>query len=245
MNRKSVQASQVLKQAKEALQRGEKHEARYWAQIAVSLVPDMEDPWLILAAVANPRASIAYLERALEINPKSERTQEELDLARRKRLNEKKLPVSRAADTSPAQVDALSRPKPVVRKERRFSYTPTPLRVLIFALFLIAVSAFWAGSSFSALAAAHSRTSISSPYGQIHYWSQAYLPKPTYTPLPVDNFNSNPESNSNHGPVHHICPNSFPVADEHFTAFREAATGRTRSHARTGGGGKAYHRLHK
>ncbi len=39
MNKKFVSLSPILKQAKEALQRGEKHKARYWAQIAASIAP--------------------------------------------------------------------------------------------------------------------------------------------------------------------------------------------------------------
>ena len=73
MASQSIPPSQALKQAINALQRGDKHAARTWAQIAASLAPDMEEPWLILAAVARPHASIAYLERALEINPESTR----------------------------------------------------------------------------------------------------------------------------------------------------------------------------
>ena len=186
MNKKFVSVSQVLQQAKEALERGETHEARYWAQIAASMAPNMEEPWLILAAVANTRASIAYLERALAVNPMSERAHKELDLARRRQLNEKMLPIIREAENHPAQVKAYTRSKPVVQKERHFLYIPTSLRFLILALLLIAASAyFWAGSSFSALAAAHNRTTTSSANSQLHYWSQAYLPKPTYTPAPT------------------------------------------------------------
>jgi hypothetical protein len=55
MTRKFTPASQALKQAYDALQRGDKHAARYWAQVTAALVPGMEDPWLILAAVASPR----------------------------------------------------------------------------------------------------------------------------------------------------------------------------------------------
>ncbi|MFZ1040182.1 MAG: L,D-transpeptidase family protein [Anaerolineales bacterium] len=189
MNNKFVSLSQILQRAKEALQRGEKHEARYWAQIAASMAPNAEEPWLILAAVANPRASIAYLERALEINPNSEHVRAALNSARRKQLNEETLLVSQEANIPPAQVEALPQPNPVVQKERRFLYIPTPLRFLILALFLGAISAFfWAGSSFSALAAAHSRIGTSSQDSQIHYWSQADLPKPTYTPSPTAAF---------------------------------------------------------
>jgi len=201
MNRKLAPVSQALKQAKEALQRGEKHEARYWAQIAASIAPNMEEPWLILAAVADTRASIAYLNQVLKINPKSERAQEELNLARRRQLNEKTLPVSEEMETPPAQVKAFTRPKSVVQRARRFLYIPTPLRFLMLFMFLIAASAFfWAASSFSALAATRSRTDTSSQDSQIHYWSQVYLPKPSYTPSPT------------------VTPTPSPTATSTFTA---------------------------
>jgi hypothetical protein len=40
---------------------------------AAQFDPNFEDPWLILATLSSPRASVAYLQRALEINPRSER----------------------------------------------------------------------------------------------------------------------------------------------------------------------------
>ena len=51
---KSVPACQVLKQAHAALQRGGKQAARRRAQIAAAMAPELEDTWLILAAVARP-----------------------------------------------------------------------------------------------------------------------------------------------------------------------------------------------
>ena len=81
MTGKFTPASQSLKQAYEALERGDKHAARYWAQVTAKMVPGMEDPWLILAAVASPRASLAYLDRVLEINPNSQRAREGMQWA--------------------------------------------------------------------------------------------------------------------------------------------------------------------
>ena len=63
----------ALHEAQRYLRAGDKASARYWAQQAANLIPDQEDPWLILAAVASPRASIEYLNHALEINPDSVR----------------------------------------------------------------------------------------------------------------------------------------------------------------------------
>jgi len=62
----------ALENAKFAFRQGRRREARRWAELAVSQNPNREEPWLWMAAVASPRASLAYLQRALEINPSSE-----------------------------------------------------------------------------------------------------------------------------------------------------------------------------
>ena len=63
----------MIQNAAAALQRGDKHAARYWAQLAASKSPKIEEPWLILAAVSSPHASIEYLKQALLIDPASQR----------------------------------------------------------------------------------------------------------------------------------------------------------------------------
>ncbi len=62
----------ALLEAKRALKQGNRRVARQWAQKAASLAPNREEPWLILAAIASPRASLSYLKRVLEINPHSQ-----------------------------------------------------------------------------------------------------------------------------------------------------------------------------
>jgi len=61
----------ALNQAQNALNRGDRHASRRWAEQAAALAPDREEPWLFLAALASPRASVAYLQKALELNPNS------------------------------------------------------------------------------------------------------------------------------------------------------------------------------
>ena len=65
-------AFNALNKAKEALNKGELQRARRLAHKAVKLAPDCEEPWLYLASVSSPQASITYLKKALEINPTSE-----------------------------------------------------------------------------------------------------------------------------------------------------------------------------
>lgn len=65
----------ALVQARNALKRGDSFKARRWAERAVELAPEREEPWLYMAVVAHPRASLAYLEHALQINPQSRSAQ--------------------------------------------------------------------------------------------------------------------------------------------------------------------------
>lgn len=68
-----LQVKLALVNARVALQNNNRMEARRWAAHAAKLAPDSEEAWLILGAVSNPAASVAYIQRALEINPHSER----------------------------------------------------------------------------------------------------------------------------------------------------------------------------
>jgi len=70
-----------VEKAREALRNGNRTEARQWAEQAASLAPQMEDAWLILAAVASPRASVEYIQTALKINPDSPRARKGLEWA--------------------------------------------------------------------------------------------------------------------------------------------------------------------
>lgn len=72
----------------DALGEGRKSEARRLARAAAGQAPDQEEPWLLLAAVATPRASVEYLRRALEINPKSSQAKKGLKWAKERLGNE-------------------------------------------------------------------------------------------------------------------------------------------------------------
>jgi lipoprotein-anchoring transpeptidase ErfK/SrfK len=74
----------ICEQAKRALSNGQRHEARRLAHRAAALAPHQEEPWLVLAAIATPRASIGYLRKAIEINPNSSRAKKGLEWAEKR-----------------------------------------------------------------------------------------------------------------------------------------------------------------
>jgi lipoprotein-anchoring transpeptidase ErfK/SrfK len=89
---------QAIQKAYAALQKGDKRAAHHWAAYAAKSAPGLEEAWLMLAACSSPRASVAYLQRALEINPSSQRARQGLQWARKRLIAEQR---ARRAACSP------------------------------------------------------------------------------------------------------------------------------------------------
>ena len=81
MNTELLQAYRALQTARDYLRSGNRGEARRWAEQAARIAPQLEEPWLILAAVASPQSSVKYIQRALQINPDSPRAQKGMQWA--------------------------------------------------------------------------------------------------------------------------------------------------------------------
>ena len=78
MNPNQIAAFKILEQAQQALKSGDKNTAHQLAEQASDLAPELEQVWLLMAALAAPRESVGYLEMALQINPNSERAKKGL-----------------------------------------------------------------------------------------------------------------------------------------------------------------------
>lgn len=97
----------ALVNAQVALQQKNKMEARRWAAEALKLAPESEEAWLIFAAISSPSASVAYLQKVLQINPANERAAKGLKWAQ-SRMEEFR------AQTPVIQVVAIPAVKPEV-----------------------------------------------------------------------------------------------------------------------------------
>jgi lipoprotein-anchoring transpeptidase ErfK/SrfK len=106
----------ALRNAMQAMQRGDHKAARGWAEQAAALDPDSEEPWLYLAALASPRASVNYLDRALKINPGSQRARKGMHWAVERLRQEQTLQLSkkqihpRSEQGETPKVDRVSQP---------------------------------------------------------------------------------------------------------------------------------------
>lgn len=175
----------LLLQATHALKRGHRLEARRLAQQCVNLAPEREEGWLLLAALASPRGSIAYLQRALKINPRSQRARQGIHWALHRLRNQlESLPV-----------------KSTVHERNNLSPSPTlgtvsiqkrqvifPWMIVLAIIFL--GLAFWFGSP--AFSLALYSDGLSRSLSQIDKATRTSTPTPTLTPTSTSTFTPTP-----------------------------------------------------
>ena len=123
----------ALENARISYHQGNHSKTRYWARLAASINPNIEEPWLWLAAVSSPRASIAYLEKALSINPHSQRARLGMHWAiKRVRIQ----PIRQAQIVIPTNQPAVparlpARRKPAAKKHINYRWLAISLVLLV------------------------------------------------------------------------------------------------------------------
>jgi lipoprotein-anchoring transpeptidase ErfK/SrfK len=200
---------QALVEAQQALRGGDRHAARQWASQAARIAPEREEPWLILAALANPKASIAYLQKALEINPNSERARKGLVWALQREqeagASASSSPAA-AAETQPTVIESQQPANPPsedtqptrvpknsaedtqpVRTRSASSGAPSTHRALFFplvvVLLLIAVFAAYLGTGgYGAITVRAGAAAATHPVGMVLKPSLTPTITPTFTP---------------------------------------------------------------
>jgi lipoprotein-anchoring transpeptidase ErfK/SrfK len=109
----------ALEYARIAYYQGNHAKTRYWARVAININSTIEEPWLWLAAVSSPRASIAYLQKALSINPNSKRARDGMHWAvKRLRVEPMTQALVSSPAISPAVLSSTTIPARLARKKR-------------------------------------------------------------------------------------------------------------------------------
>jgi len=182
MNAELLQAQKALQNARDALRSGDRSAARRWAEEAAKLAPQLEDPWLILAAVASPRASVSFIQRALQINPDSPRARKGMQWALR-RLQEVppgssgKGPSERKKiEGTTQQTRAAKRSAPPKKVKRKAIY---PALLLVLGC-MVVLAAAWTASTSPVLASILNGSSQSQPSQVEHpkVWARVEIAKP-------------------------------------------------------------------
>jgi lipoprotein-anchoring transpeptidase ErfK/SrfK len=203
MNPNLQTAYELLKKAQQTLRSGDKRTARRYAEEALRLAPEWEEPWLVMASLGTPRASVAYLEQALKINPDSERARMGM-LWATKRLNEqsaaeqlKKIPqeVEPKPETAtpvkgrliPAQVPPAGYNREDTTRAILSQRFPVSL-VFLFIFILALVFVAWSGGVNPALAIISGNTELQDIQTPTLVSGLLDLEKATYTFTPTSTF---------------------------------------------------------
>ena len=176
MNAEIVQAQKAIKNARVALRDGNRGAARRWAEQAAKLAPQLEDPWLILASVASPKASVAFIERALQINPDSPRAHKGMQWALR-RLQE----VPPEQKTESKRTDAATKQVRVAKRNTapKKSWWGMVYPFLLLALgCVVLLLAVWTASTSPVLASLLVGTSQPSVAEHPKVWARVEIAKP-------------------------------------------------------------------
>lgn len=161
MNSDHQLSRNYLQQAVNAYRKREYTKTRNYAIRAIQIDPELEDAWLLLAAIASPTASIAYLNEAKKINPSSERVRQGMIWAQ-KRLDKRvlssshtpsaHLPPTRASfqaitrDTSTPLHSIDLEPHPPSKAK---TSPKTRLSLLIFSVLVLLIIGFFAVENFT------------------------------------------------------------------------------------------------
>lgn len=177
-----------LIKAADAMHQKNKADAFAWASKAARLAPETEEPWLIMAAVSNPQASLQYLNQALKINPQSQKARQGIIWAT-KRLQPTEAPnkTIKIQPSAPAQtlipVDKTQQIQ-LIQTPSRPKTHPRWVNILLFwvGLFVIFCTSTVAISAFASNWMITNRT----PQAQVAY-QQGVRPyqTPTITLIPT------------------------------------------------------------
>jgi lipoprotein-anchoring transpeptidase ErfK/SrfK len=197
MNPSTQNAQFALDQARKALQQGDAKAARRWASQATTLTPDKEEPWLYLAAVGSPHASVQYLERALAINPSSTRARQGMHWA-----------VKRLRTTSQQPLrQRVYIPRSIPSRNlvhTRVGLPPANMYLMLFILLSVIFSGGW-------LASTSLIQSNASGFQDLNIIAQVNLGKATRTPTITPTFTPSPTPTETPTPTPTFTPTVTPI----------------------------------
>jgi len=216
MNSNRQSAANALQLSQQAQLKGDRRAARRYAEEAVRQAPDWEDPWLMLAALAEPRASVAYIEQALKINPQSEPARQAM-LWAVARLQE--TPVQPQSQPVPFMAPLVSPTTPSPRHDRRADPAAVISRrvpvslIALFALCVLVAFVVWSGGVSPVLAS----LGIAPTEAPLQIAGQSEVLKPTYTYTPTNTptatptFTPSPTPTSTPTPTETPLPTATPI----------------------------------
>lgn len=218
----SEQFKLALQQARKAFKAGDKNSARDFARQATRLNPDNEESWLILASVSTPRQSIAYFNKALQINPNSQTARKGLHWAvQRERKKEpqvkrqgKKVTLAKKVRPEPQPVKTSKKGKDSKKTQKKDSHKPRGEYWPVYLFFLLVALglwlAYWLGSPLLTITASEI---VTAPR------PEGVLLKPTLMPTSQPLPSATPFPASTAIPTMTMIPTSAPVENKTYASY--------------------------
>lgn len=189
-------ANDSIKKAREALEANNHTGAYKYAKIASKLDPNCEDAWLILASISDPKESIAFLNHALELNPKSKKAREGMCWAAKRLKEFQQTETSNKREKVSKEIKQKRKKKTLA--ERRWGFS------LFFTIIFIGTAAMlWMG-----LPTLQAQASV-----QNDPRPKNVLPKPTLTPTITPTPTMTPT------PTPTQTPTPTPTADTSYSTY--------------------------
>ncbi len=182
MNPDNYNFDALINQALEALTAGDKYQARSLAEKAIKINPRHEIPWLVLAAISPPEASLRFANEALKHNPKSIRARKAIRWALRRQRQKRSVTARRIIVNRHLQLKSF-------RKKRSF-LAPYGLLIAValsFAyLWLSNPAITFADSNQNVIKSGENRVAKATlTYTPTPTFTPTYTPTPTFTPSPT------------------------------------------------------------
>ena len=171
----------LIQDARAALLRDDRPAARRLAEEAARRDPAQEEPWLILGALSEGAESLAYLQRALAINPSSPRARQGVHwaLKRLRQASQTHTPLPQAPQPRPLAPASISSHQLIHRRQAFLPWAVVLLAVLAFSLAALGNPAL----SFNGSAAASNPIAMAQSF--ISKATRTPTPTPTFTPTPT------------------------------------------------------------
>jgi len=187
----------ALDKAQSALLKKDAKGAFNHAKIAADLNPKLEEAWLILASVSNPKDSVKFLNRALEVNPDSQKARKGMRWVAR-RLREIQQKNVRGKSSSPQKHTSKKNNKEKGQLQKRWGAS-----LFISIISIGSVLMFWLG-----IPALQAQASV-----QKEPRPENALLKPTLTPTITPTPTLTPT------PTPTMTPTSIPTPDISYSSY--------------------------
>lgn len=181
MSNNFTQSREAIANAQEAFRNGAIEDAREWAERAAQLMPQSEEPWLMLARVSSPSESVDHIRKALSLNPNSARAKKGMEWAM-KRQNE--MPEAKAGAGNLRQPQGPARSgssSPKRSPKKRNIFLPIILVVMGCVVFLFAAWSAARSPVLASILGSSSSPSIQQPrisYARVEIAKPAGLAQP-------------------------------------------------------------------